>query len=575
MRKLLFATSAAILALSIVGCDSIPFLGGGGGEEEATPESSPSPTAQTPASPTPSPTPFASPDVPQTPPRTSRLTQSSNPDERVSQLEQQVGGQAPANAAQGRDPFSAVDISIPPPPESEDRTGGTPTDGPVVVTQLPQQRVPQIPSIPEIVSPPQLDGPQPPPLPGGGGDTRQPGQGGQGGTGQGGTPTARQPGTPTARQPGTPTARQPGTPTARQPGTPTAPSRDRTGGLIPDLAQGQVPELPKLGELTRPPQVGGTRLVGDVPPIRLSPVAEGVINEFRTFQALLDDTTTYSDYEKDLIIILEIFEPEIETRENRRNSVRRQLLQENRDLYRRLERVLQEYVFARTLWDTYYGQSGDPGTVRCSSIPVIERVISIYQVPTVQRGQLSCATRIAFLGSIWERAESILDAALRDRDFNAPSLADAPSLPDAGGPATVAQLPQLPEFEKPAVGTPSLPDAGGPATVGELPKIPEFEQPAEPLTGGKEPALPPPPPSTDLAKGVKVTGVVEVGNEKQVIIKAPGEATSRYVKVGQRVAGGKVLIKRVDFENGEAIVVLEENNIEVRKIVGEEPAVEE
>ena len=168
-----------------------------------------------------------------------------------------------------------------------------------------------------------------------------------------------------------------------------------------------------------------------------------------------------------------------------------------------------------------------------------------------------------------------------------------PSSLDAGGPRQLGQLPQIPTNlqapslarsigEGPAETMPEIPAiAIQPRGVPNLPELPVQEpppqhpsaRPPEPVAGGGEEAPPPPPPpSTALAEGVKVTGVVEVGNEKKVIIEAPNEATSRYVEVGQRVAGGKVLVKRVDFENGEAIVILEENDVEIRKVVGEEPA---
>jgi len=393
MRKLLSRTTAAILALSIVGCDSLPFLGGAG-EEEATPESSPSPTAEAPASPSPSPSPtpepFASPDVPQKPPGAPALIQSSNPEERVSRLEQEVGGQAPSDAAQGRDPF-AVNVPIPPPTESDDQAGGTSIDGPVVVTQLPSQRVPQLPSLPEISAPPQVGGPQSPPLPGGGGGgTRQPG---------GGAPDQRQ--------------------------------DQRREGQVPDLASGQVPQLPQVPELNRPPQLGGGGRTGSI----RSPLDAG-------------------------------------------------------------------------------------GPRQLGQLP---------QIPA---------------------------------DLQAPSLARS----IGEGPAET--MPEIPPIAIGSRGVPDLPELPVQAPPPQHPSA----RPPEPVAGGGEEAPPPPPPpSTDLAEGVKVTGVVEVGNEKQILIEAPGEATSRYVEVGQRVAGGKVLVKRVDFENGEAIVILEENDVEIRKVVGEEP----
>jgi hypothetical protein len=67
--------------------------------------------------------------------------------------------------------------------------------------------------------------------------------------------------------------------------------------------------------------------------------------------------------------------------------------------------------------------------------------------------------------------------------------------------------------------------------------------------------------------------VVKVGNETQVIVKVPNEPTSRYVKVGQRLSNGQVLVKRVDVKPGaDPIVILEENGVEVAKAVGEKPA---
>ena len=86
------------------------------------------------------------------------------------------------------------------------------------------------------------------------------------------------------------------------------------------------------------------------------------------------------------------------------------------------------------------------------------------------------------------------------------------------------------------------------------------------------PALPPPPEPT-LARAVEVSGVVQIGNEPQAIVKAPNEATSRYVRVGQRLSQGQVLVKRIEVNEGsEPVVILEENGIEVAKLVGDRPA---
>lgn len=76
-------------------------------------------------------------------------------------------------------------------------------------------------------------------------------------------------------------------------------------------------------------------------------------------------------------------------------------------------------------------------------------------------------------------------------------------------------------------------------------------------------------PQPQLASAVEVTGVVQVGGETYAIVRAPNEPTSRYVRVGQRVANGRVLVKRIQMRGGEEpVVILEENGIEVARAVG-------
>ena len=134
-------------------------------------------------------------------------------------------------------------------------------------------------------------------------------------------------------------------------------------------------------------------------------------------------------------------------------------------------------------------------------------------------------------------------------------------------PAIAARPPSPPSPPRiPNIATRELPG---------LPKLPELTPPPSwqdpnPPPPPPAPPPPPPPPSTENAKGVEVSGVVRVGNDILVIVKAPNEPTSRYIKVGQRIARGQVLIKRVDFPSGgDPVVILEENGVEVSKIVGE------
>ena len=126
---------------------------------------------------------------------------------------------------------------------------------------------------------------------------------------------------------------------------------------------------------------------------------------------------------------------------------------------------------------------------------------------------------------------------------------------------------------------PPQPIAARPIGVPDLPELPVDKRPPQWRDPNPPPpppiprvAPPPPPPSTDIATGTEVSGVVKVGNETQVIVKVPNEPTSRYVKIGQRLSNGQVLVKRVDLKEGaDPIVILEENGVEVAKAVGEKP----
>ncbi|HEY9738789.1 MAG TPA: hypothetical protein V6D06_20990 [Trichocoleus sp.] len=103
-----------------------------------------------------------------------------------------------------------------------------------------------------------------------------------------------------------------------------------------------------------------------------------------------------------------------------------------------------------------------------------------------------------------------------------------------------------------AAGRPGSPAGGATGSAGG--------SPIQPL-----PSLPQP----QLASAVEVTGVVQVGGETYAIVRAPNEPTSRYVRVGQRVANGRVLVKRIQMRGGEEpVVILEENGIEVARAVG-------
>jgi hypothetical protein len=90
--------------------------------------------------------------------------------------------------------------------------------------------------------------------------------------------------------------------------------------------------------------------------------------------------------------------------------------------------------------------------------------------------------------------------------------------------------------------------------------------PSAPLSA---PVAPPPAVSrTALADAITIDGVVQVKGKVSVIVRSPNE-TSRTVKVGDRIAGGRVLVKRIDLKQyGDPVVILEQNGVEVIKMVG-------
>jgi hypothetical protein len=81
-------------------------------------------------------------------------------------------------------------------------------------------------------------------------------------------------------------------------------------------------------------------------------------------------------------------------------------------------------------------------------------------------------------------------------------------------------------------------------------------------------APPPPPPDTKAAEGTAVTGTIEIAGTIYAILTATNEPTSRYVRAGQLISNGKVLVKRIDTNSEPPIVVLQQNGVEVLRAVG-------
>lgn len=125
------------------------------------------------------------------------------------------------------------------------------------------------------------------------------------------------------------------------------------------------------------------------------------------------------------------------------------------------------------------------------------------------------------------------------------------------------------------------PPTPAPPTVSPAPASP----PAPPVAQ-TQPVVPPPPsplppvaaappiepPRPEIASGIAVSGVVQIGEELQAIVQVPNEGISRYVRQGQLLSNGQVLVKQIELNQGaEPVIILEQNGIEVAKSVGEQP----
>lgn len=120
---------------------------------------------------------------------------------------------------------------------------------------------------------------------------------------------------------------------------------------------------------------------------------------------------------------------------------------------------------------------------------------------------------------------------------------------------------------------PPPPAVGPPASNGELgqnadsdtepPNIPTID----PITPG--PIEEPPPEPPIIASQVEVSGVAHISGELYAIIKAPQEDTSRYVREGDLISNGTILVKRIETDSGgRPVVIFQERGREIARPVG-------
>ena len=88
-------------------------------------------------------------------------------------------------------------------------------------------------------------------------------------------------------------------------------------------------------------------------------------------------------------------------------------------------------------------------------------------------------------------------------------------------------------------------------------------------TGVAIPAAPAAMPSS-LARQIRISGAIHVGDRLSIIVEVPNEQTSRPVSVGDYLGNGSVLVKRIEMRGSqEPRVIFEENGVEVVREVGD------
>lgn len=136
-----------------------------------------------------------------------------------------------------------------------------------------------------------------------------------------------------------------------------------------------------------------------------------------------------------------------------------------------------------------------------------------------------------------------------------PPTADPVPVPSA---ASDPPIPQVPPTVMTSI-APSAPANAAPPVSAAPPAI---------ATAPSAPAPPPPQPSIALAQAIQITGVVQIQNHTSVIVQVPNESTTRSVAVGEYLANGEVLVKRIETQGLEPRVVFEQNGREVIKAIG-------
>jgi len=136
------------------------------------------------------------------------------------------------------------------------------------------------------------------------------------------------------------------------------------------------------------------------------------------------------------------------------------------------------------------------------------------------------------------------------------------TVPAAARPQVAQPQASPPTVRPAATARPPAAVAPAPQAISNLPIV----QPAAVVV--PPPAAPIAPPAGSIARTIAVSGVVQTSGRTSAIVQVPQEG-SRYVSEGDRLAGGRVLVKRIQAgSDDDRVVIFEQDGVEVSRPVG-------
>ena len=148
----------------------------------------------------------------------------------------------------------------------------------------------------------------------------------------------------------------------------------------------------------------------------------------------------------------------------------------------------------------------------------------------------------------------------------APDPVVVPETPRAAGSGSSQRRGTTTATATTTTATPTTTAARPPVPTEPTPPPVRVQPPNEPLVQPSPIVALPRIPQPVVAPTISVSGVIQLGGEPYAIVSSSNEP-ERYVRVGDRLAGGSVRVKRIDTLAFEPQVILEENGIEVSRPV--------